>query len=389
MATGIAAGLTDAAVSGGIIGKSVERSMAAGQSGLKGLLERLKATPGDRAGLGHALQHRLSGQEIQAIAKASLQHRAALEDKQSERLKKLNESFSAVIKKIDSGLITSLNRMGLALGATAALGLHDTVQGYQLAYQFERLAYEIADSLLPIIKDMTKAVSIVNFGLHKMNASGSGLHRNLIEGAILGTMVGWGRVFGAVGTGAKWGARGLGYGAEYASGLSNAMGPGLAPANYAMRGIGLGGSGLGLAAGGFALAGWAAYEAKQASEAGRSFANNMHMTSEGWRGGTAADYDAAQAERRKGYYNASGIGKLGDKDKDQPTGEHLTEIFHTSFGSVDKLWDQMQSLATENPAGDTQTQQLDVLSAIALTLTNILEWLEGVPLTTKEEAMRS
>ena len=177
-------------------------------------------------------------------------------------------------------------------------------------------------------------------------------------------------------------------------------------AGSAVRAVGAGGA-AGIA-GSIGLAIWTAIEAKNVSTAGRDFAQNMHMTKNGWVGGNAKDWDDRVAREKnertddliknpgkykKDYLDAPAVKKMiADRKKETEGGkeqEHVTPIYHTQFGAVDKLWEQMQAMATENPAEDTATKQLDVLGAIALTCLNILEWLEGVPQTTQDEALKA
>ena len=67
-------------------------------------------------------------------------------------------------------LKTAVATATAGIGITA--GLEGTTQGVQLGWEFKKLAYEISDALLPVIKDFTHGMHVVNMSLHRMNQGG-------------------------------------------------------------------------------------------------------------------------------------------------------------------------------------------------------------------------
>lgn len=277
------------------------------------------------------------------------------------------EGASKSLNKFSKGMEsvnTFIKRMGLGVIGFAAVGLKDTSQGYQLTYQLGRLAYEIADALLPVIKSFTKSLAILNLGLHKINqGEGNGFTKYALGGLAVNALLG-------------------GLPASLAIRMAPTLGRGLATGGrMAWGGLRTGAELMGEGFGGSAAAG-AAVGMTMLGGLGAAIVGASRTN---WR-----QHKSDPSERFDMNYDDYGypIKKKEAAAKPEEK-EHLTPIYHTSFGAIDKLWEQMQALSTENPAQDTAVKQLDVLENIALIGLNILEWLEDVPRTTYDEALKA
>jgi hypothetical protein len=342
----------------------------------------------------------------------------ALEEKLNKSKKRAEDGW-----KTFNGLI---NKAALTLTGFVAAGLADTVQGYQLGFELKRLAYQIADSVLPIILSFTRNLKLLNNYLDRQNRDrkpgeigGLGATIATVIAApfiiaigkpllgltkFLGTefsktmaMV-WGKVGGLRGLGQMVGS--LGEGTSRGMGIGSRVG-----GTGVLGGAGLIGSTI-------ALALWTLYESKKIKDFDDNF-KKMKMGKEGWyREDTKESLAKKKAEadavaetpwryRKKELGNGdrreytkdekADLEKkysAGKKDKaEKEKADRLESMLTTSFGNVTQLWEKMQSETTANPTLDVAEKSLDTLGYLLLNIINIKEILSNQKQTTAEELL--
>ena len=345
---------------------------------------------------------------------------------------KIQEKSNAALG-IFNGLI---NKAALTLTGFVAAGLADTVQGYQLAFELKRLAYQIADSVLPIILSFTRNLKLLNNYLDRQNRDrkpgemgGLGMTVASVIAApfvyalrqpLLGLTKFIGAEFSktmAMVWGKVGGMRGLGNATGTAvnfldGGAGQSFG---AAARGAMKAVGTAGSLLAVVnmlyestrikafdqvfrktnmmqpirngeGDGLRIPDTAASLAKKKAEADAVAETPWRYRKKELGNGDRRDYTKEEKADLEKKYSAGK--KDSKKDKaDADKAARLESMLTTSFGNVTQLWEKMQSETTANPTMEVAEKSLDTLGYLLLNVINIKEWLFSEKQTTANELL--
>ena len=274
----------------------------------------------------------------------------------------------AAPKKKDWGLgnfQTWINRSTLALAGMVTVGLKNTTEGYKLSLAFERLAYALADAVLPFVNLLTRVFNQLSAEMHFINGLPG---KKILEDPTATT----GQRIGA----AVLDPRGLRD--SYLQTIEQQM------ANETNRDR--------LNSLRFGTAERGIREKDQAKEdlgmrqmhRGWADAENIHKYQQKQKWTVGGDYDEeadkrAQADKKFYESGIKHLELLKEQTKNEPgqkvpgkqnfdatkpkqineEKDHLHPLYQTQFMTLTSLWEQMNKYATENPGLDVVSSWLE------------------------------